>query len=614
MLKSLKSKISTVYLFLVFTIAIVGMVSVFNVYGLSKSIDGLMINNYKSINAVTNMLEAVEEQNNSILVYLYVNKQRGIDIFYNNNDIFSKWYNIEYINITEQGEREHVAKINELYNSYLKQFSNVQELRNLQGNDKALEYYDTTIVPVFTSLKQELAFLASLNEKAMYHSKELVTASAFNSMYLITMLSVIAVIGGYLISRFSINKTLKPIYSLTETMKAVTEGDLAQQAPIISQDEIGELTNEFNNMTKRLQSFEQSTLGKLLSEKNKSVAIVKSIFDPLIVLNENYKIILLNDACEKLFNINESEAVQKHFLEIIRNGDLYDFIYTASKSAHNNMNQKILNIETLNQSYYFNVVVTAIKDSTTSITGIVVLLQNITQLKQIEKTKSDFMSTISHEFKTPLTSIMIGASLLENMQIGELNNKQQNIIKTIKEEGEKLNLLLTNLLQISKLEAKKSIFSIEPVFINSVIEDTLKTFYEQSNMKNISLNYKPCDTLPKVNIDSEKVTWVVNNLISNALKFTKSGGAITIETFLKEDRMCISVADTGMGIPEEYRETIFDRFVQVKDEDNEYQGTGLGLAIAKEIVEAHGGEIWCESSPNKGSTFIFTLPILDYPV
>jgi PAS domain S-box-containing protein len=611
MLKSLKAKISTVYIFLVFTIAIVGFVSVFNLYGLSKSIDGLMVNNYKSINAVTNMLEAIEEQNNSILVYLYVNKQNGIDKFYNYNDIFSKWYNIEHINITEQGEKEHVAKINELYKSYLKQFSNVQEIRSSQGNDKALEYYNSTIVPEFTKLKQELAFLASLNEKVMFQSKDLVTASASNSMYLITILSIIAVIGGFLISRLSINKNLKPIYSLTETMKAVKEGDLAQQAPIISYDEIGELTNEFNNMTKRLQSFEQSTLGNLLSEKNKSVAIVKSIFDPLIVLNENYKIILLNDACEKLFNINESEAVQKHFLEIIKNGDLYDFIYTASKSTNNNTNQKIIKIKTLDQNYYFNVVVTAIKDSTASITGIVVLLQNITQLKQIEKTKSDFMSTVSHEFKTPLTSIMIGASLLEDAQIGKLNNKQQNIIKTIKDEGEKLNMLVTNLLQISKLEAKKAIFNIEPTFIDSIIENALATFHEQANIKDISLNYESCAALPKVNIDSEKVTWVVNNLISNALKFTKSGGVITIETFLQEDRMCISVADTGIGISEEYRETIFDRFVQVKDEDTEYQGTGLGLAISKEIVEAHGGEIWCESIQNEGSTFIFTLPVVE---
>jgi PAS domain S-box-containing protein len=611
MLKSLKAKISTVYIFLVFTIAIVGFVSVFNLYGLSKSIDGLLVNNYKSINAVTNMLEAIEEQNNSILVYLYVNKQNGIDKFYNYNDIFSKWYTIEYINITEQGEKEHVAKINELYKSYLKQFSNVQEIRSSQGNDKALEYYNSTIVPEFTNLKQELAFLASLNEKVMFQSKDLVTASASNSMYLITILSIIAVIGGFLISRLSINKNLKPIYSLTETMKAVKEGDLAQQAPIISHDEIGELTNEFNNMTKRLQSFEQSTLGNLLSEKNKSVAIVKSIFDPLIVLNENYKIILLNDACEKLFNINESEAVQKHFLEIIKNGDLYDFIYTASKSTDNNTNQKIIKIKTLDHNYYFNVVVTAIKDSTASITGIVVLLQNITQLKQIEKTKSDFMSTVSHEFKTPLTSIMIGASLLEDVQIGKLNNKQQNIIKTIKDEGEKLNMLVTNLLQISKLEAKKAIFNIEPTFIDSIIENALATFHEQANIKDISLNYESCAALPKVNIDSEKVTWVVNNLISNALKFTKPGGVITIETFLQEDRMCISVADTGIGISEEYRETIFDRFVQVKDEDTEYQGTGLGLAISKEIVEAHGGEIWCESIPNEGSTFIFTLPVVE---
>lgn len=611
MLKTLKAKISIVYIFLVFTIAIVGIVSIFNIYGLSKSINGLMVNNYKSINAVTNMVEAVEEQNSSILVYLYIDKQKGIDSFHKYNDIFNRWYNIEYNNITETGEKEHVSRINELYHRYFRLFSDIQEIRNTEGVDKALEYYNSAIIPVFNSLKQELVLLSSLNEKAMFRNKETVIASASKSMYLITILSAISVIGGFIISKFSINKSLKPVYSLTETMKAVKEGDLAQQAPIISEDEIGELTKEFNNMTKRLQKFEKSTMGKLLTEKNKSIAIVKSILDPLIVLDENYKIILLNKACEKLFNIKEEDAIDKYFLETIRNGDLYDFIYTASKNYDKYGNQKIIKIKTSENTYYFNTVVTTIKDSGANITGIVVLMQNITQLKQLEKTKSTFISTISHEFKTPLTSIMIGASLLEDMQIGNLNPKQQDIIKTIKEEGEKLNLLVTNLLQISKLESKKAVFNMDPASINNVIEEALKTFYEQANIKNISLNYIPNNNLPKVNIDSEKVTWVLNNLISNALKFTKNGGSITIKAFLEDDKMCVSVSDTGIGIPAEYREKIFDRFIQVKDADSELQGTGLGLAIAKEIIEAHGGEIWCESELGQGSTFTFTLPLVD---
>jgi PAS domain S-box-containing protein len=611
MLRSLKAKISTVYLCLVFTIAIVGGVSAFNIYELTKSIDGLMVNNYKSINAITNMHAAVEEQNNSFLFYLYIDRQKGIENFYNGNEVFTKWYNIEQINITEQGEKEHVANIDTLYRNYLKYFSTIQEIRNSQGSDKALEYYHNEVIPVFTSLKEELALLAALNEVAMFSSKELVTRSALSSMYFIIIMSLIAVAGGFIISRFSINRNLKPIYSLTETMKAVKEGDLAQQAPIISEDEIGELTNEFNNMTKRLHSFEQSTLGKLLTEKNKSVAIVKSILDPLIVLDENFKIILLNDACEFLFNIKESEAVHKYFLESIRNGDLYDFVYTASKSPDNNMNQKIMNIETFDESYYFNVVVTTIKDNAASITGIVVLLQNITKLKQIEKTKSDFMSAVSHEFKTPLTSIMIGASILEDMEIGELNGKQQEVIKTIKEEGEKLNLLVSNLLQIAKLETKKAIISAKPVLIEDVIEKSLSTFYEQANINNISIIYESSHTSVEVSIDQEKVMWVINNLVSNALKFTKPGGSVTISEFIQEDKICVSVADTGIGIPSEYREKIFERFFQIKDENDEYQGTGLGLAIAKEIVEAHGGEIWCESTAGEGSTFIFTLPLAE---
>lgn len=609
MFKTIKSKITIVYQVLIYTIAIVGLASIINIYSISKSIEGLMVNNYKSINAVTNMMEAIEEEKNGVFMYLYTDREEGINKFHHYNTIFNNWYTVEYNNITETGEFEHVKILKEKIEKISLGFSHLQDILNTEGLVKAVNYYESTLSPQFNDISEELKKISTLNENAMFHSKTKVTKDAENSMYIIIILSSISAVGGYIISRYSTNKTLKPIYSLTETIKAVKEGALVQEAPILSQDEIADLTKEFNNMTKRLQSFEQSTMGKLFSEKNKSMAIVKSIGDPLIVLDNNYKIHLLNNACEKVFDIKETKAIDKYFLECIPNGDLFDFIYNSTNSKESGLNQKIIFLDVKGDPYYFNVIVTVIKDMEASINGIVVLLQNVTQLKQIEKIKSDFISTISHEFKTPLTSIMMGASLIQSERIGGLNPKQKDIVQTIKEDSDQLNLLVTNLLQISKIESKKAVFNMVQCSINKLIENSIKLFQDKAKSKGVILNYNLNINLPKVMADEEKVPWVINNLISNALKFTNYGDSITIEAFVAEGKMCVSVIDTGIGISQEYQSKIFDKFMQIKGTDSEVRGTGLGLAISKEIVEALGGEIWCNSSLGSGSTFTFTLPL-----
>ncbi|AWI05700.1 ATP-binding protein [Clostridium drakei] len=610
MIKTLKGKISVVYICLVLMIAIVGFTSVLSFHIISKSIDGLMVNNYKSINAVNNMIEVIDVQNMDMLNYLN-NEQIGIDSFYKNGDEFYKWYNIEANNITESGEKNYVTKIKGDYTKYMVLFSKLQAIKNRQGTDKAFDFYNKQIITLYNNLKSELKGLSSLNEKAMFGGKDKVTNDTIVIMYIILGLSSAAVIGGFFISTFFINKFLKPIYTLTEGIKSVKEGELHKEISVASSDEIGLLSREFNNMTKRLQQFEYSNKGKLLKEKNKSIAIVKSISDPLIVLDTDYKMILLNNACEDIFGIKEEDVLNKHFLEGIRNGELYEYISSVYKEDNEKRSEKIMNIKVNGNDYYFNIISTAIQDRDSKAYGIVVLLQNVTKLKQLEKVKTDFMGTISHELKTPLTSIMMGLSLITDKKIGVLNEKQETIVDTMKDDGERLSSLITELLQLSKIESDKAVFTMEQCSIIGVIENCIKRFNDQALSKEVNLYYEGNEEFPKVTIDAEKISWTLNNLVSNALKYVNAGDEISIKAGVKDKKMYISVEDTGVGIPDEYQKIIFDKFVQVKDGNLEMRSSGLGLAIAKEIVEAHGGEIWCESILDIGSKFTFTLPIYD---
>ncbi|MCT8975236.1 ATP-binding protein [Clostridium sp. CX1] len=609
MIKTLKGKFLIVYLFLVFTIAVVGIASIANIYSLERSIQGLMTDNYKSIDAASYMLEALEGQNSAALTYMNINKNQGIANFYNHSNNFYRWYHVEKSNLTEVGEKQLVREIENSYVQYLALFSQLQERAVKNNTDETINFYNNKMYPQYSELKKLIRGVSNLNEEAMFNSKERVIKDSEQSMYIISILLVLFVLLGFAVAWLSLNKFLSPLYALRDNMRVLKEGELDKQTEIVSEDEVGELSKEFNDMTKRLLQFEQSTLGKLLAEKNKSLAIVKSISDPILVMDTDYKIVLINDAFEQLFNLSEENILNKYFLEVVRNGELYDYIKNTYNSDEKEVQQKIFYFSYNHKDYYYNVLVTKLMEVDNKRYGLVVLFQNVTELKEIEKLKGDFIATISHEFKTPLTSIMMGASLICDEIAGNVNKKQKEIISTINEESEKLLKLVNNLLHLSKLESSKSIFKLEAYSIEVIIENSIKGFVNQAYDRNISLHYNSIDSVSKVKVDFEKTTWVLNNLISNALKFTHRGDKIIISSFIKQNKMCVSVKDTGEGIPENYVEKIFEKFVQVKGKED--RGTGLGLAIAKEIVEAQGGEIWCESTFGEGSTFTFTIQLYE---
>jgi PAS domain S-box-containing protein len=406
---------------------------------------------------------------------------------------------------------------------------------------------------------------------------------------------------------YLMNRFFNPINQLTETMKLVKAGELNRQAPVVYQDEIGELATEFNRMTQRLSQFEQSTVGTLMAEKNRTLTIVRSISDPLIVLDRNFRIMLVNEAGEAFFEVEEIKAVNRHFLEVFREGELFNHISGISESGEESR-QKVMALHSREKEFYFNVIVKVVKDNEAAVHSIVVLFQNITQLKEVERMKTNFLATVSHEFKTPLTSMMMGLSLLNEGKIGELNDNQQKAVAAIQEDSETLLCLVNDLLEITRMEAGTSLLKFQPCSIVPLIDSVVKRFLEQAHLKAVNLYWDAPDELPKVYADPEKILWVLNNLIGNALKYTNAGDEIAVAARVEYDKMCITVKDTGAGIPSDYLDKLFDRFIQVKGYDLEVRGTGLGLAIAKEIVEAHGGEIWCESELDAGSTFTFTLP------
>jgi PAS domain S-box-containing protein len=588
---------------------VVASVSVYNLYSMNKAIDGLIAENYRSIISAKNMMDAIERQDSYELLFIQVENETGVKEFYDNQIQFVTWLTKSRDNITENSEKNVIEDITNNYNKYTGNFLKLLEIKNRKGKADAVKYYTEEIYPTFLTIKKSCEELVIINETAMFNSKSKATVTSRNQTYATTILSICAIIIGLAFATYFTRKTVKPIHMLINGIKSIKEGNLNQEIEVSTKDEIGELALEFNNMTKRLSIYEKSNVNNIILERNKSLAIVKSIEDPIIVTDNDYRIILVNKSAEKVFNINESNALGRHFLESINNNDIFNKVKGSMNKNNDEEKDRIITINQNDKVHYYIIGVTSILSNDNEISGTVTVLQDITGLKEIEQMKSDFVATVSHELRTPLTSIIMGTELLLDNTAGELNLEQREVVNAVDEESKQLVALVNDLLDLSKIESGKIQMHYENISIDNIIKTVVKSMNEIAEARGIKiLSCVPCD-IPDINADYNRLVSVITNLVTNALKFTVQGDKIKITAELEGEFVKVCVSDTGIGIPKEYHNKIFDKFTQVQQSSYNVGGTGLGLAIAKEFVIKHGGEIWVESEQGEGSKFIFTLPL-----
>lgn len=252
------------------------------------------------------------------------------------------------------------------------------------------------------------------------------------------------------------------------------------------------------------------------------------------------------------------------------------------------------------------------RGKTGSLLGVVLLLRDVTRLTELDRLKSEFVMIVSHELRTPLTSIGMSIKLLLEKAMVKLNEKEQQLLSAADEDLQRLKTLVNNLLDLSKIEAGKMEMEFESVSVLTLCENVTKFLKNQVDSKGVDLTLTLPSNLPKVRADANKITWVLTNLLSNSLRYTDRGGQIRLSAEQLGPYVHLSVSDNGAGIPYEEQSKIFDKFVQIKSEKT-LGGSGLGLTICKEIVHAHGGTIWVDSTPGKGSTFTFTFLALNEP-
>ncbi len=338
--------------------------------------------------------------------------------------------------------------------------------------------------------------------------------------------------------------------------------------------------------------------------------VLDHISDALLITDENHRITWLNRHSEEIFGIARDEALGRPPAEVTGIQQLSSLLedLPERRGSRDPLFEKVeVKVRFNGRRYYFKVAVSPVKNASGA-AGALVQLTDITKFYEMERFKDDYISIISHEFRTPLTSIVLGVEMLREGMLGELNPRGREIFSAIGDDCSRLTKLVDNLLELSRIESGTIYIQAEPVDAADLVREAVRPMQIQAEKKGITLSANLPPALPSIAVDFSKAVWVLTNLIGNALRYTEAGGSITVKVEAGKRRLYFSVSDTGCGIPPEYQEQIFQKFIQVRGPSKKKGGAGLGLAIAREIVTAHDGEIWVESEVGKGSIFTFTFP------
>ncbi|PXV61923.1 HAMP domain-containing sensor histidine kinase [Halanaerobium congolense] len=600
-IKTLKGKI--LLGFAVMILILTGVVgwSIYNFESLSNAINDILVENYRSIKASDSMVESIERQDSALLLLLRSTEEQGQEIFRRNEKEFYSWLARAEDNITIKGEGAILEKINEKYFGFV---SNFDQFYNAE-EDQRWEIYNQQLLPRFNEIKNDIRELREINRQAMVEAQRSANSRANQAIIYTIGLALLVIVFSLIFAFYLTKQILRPIKELEKGIKKVADRNFQQQVEVASEDEIGVLADEFNEMIAKLQEYEKLNVKKLLMEKEKSEAVVNNLSSPLIVTDQDHKIVLINETAKKLFSINK-DVIDTHFLEVIQAEEIFEYIKNPEAKE-----KKTFKLKKDDKERHYRISTRRVIDEDEEYQFTVTLLEDITRLKEIDSMKSEFVSTVSHEFRTPLTSMNMGLNMVINEDTGELNEEQRELLEAAYEDVERLTELVSDLLDLSKIESGRIEMEFDKVDINDIIEKTLNPFYKQAEEKGIALKFKQSEDNVFAYADPSKISWVISNLVGNALRYADEG-KIEVDAEIKGRRVLVSVADNGPGIPREYQSKIFDKFVRAGNDKDEKSGTGLGLAISKEIITAHNGRIWVDSEEGEGSTFSFYIPRFGY--
>jgi NtrC-family two-component system sensor histidine kinase KinB len=583
-------------------------------YYLGGRIDAILRDNYDSIIAMEILNEAVERIDSAFQFALADQEAKARQQSKENWPAYEKGLALERDNITLPGEQELVDRLTDLTARYRKQGEGFfKELPHSEAR-KRLYFAPGGLLDTFTEIKTVSGDILRINQENMEHESDGAKRMAREALVGFGIASAIVVVLALFIA-WPVRAILQPIKAVTQSATAIGAGNLDQVVPVTSDDELGKLAGAFNAMARQLREYRQSSYSRLLRAQRTSQATIDSFPDPVLVVDSEGLVEMANPAARRLLGVGFEKADQRSAVpwqppEAIRQP--LQHALREQRSFLPKGFDKAIALRVDGEEHSMLPHILPISDPYGNTLGAAVLLQDVTRFQLLDRVKSDLVATVSHELKTPLTSIRLALHLLLEEAVGPLTPKQTELLLDARENAERLLAQVNNLLDLTRLEEGGEQLTLKPETPNDLLEAAADAVRPRAADKNIVLKLEPMPVLPLVAVDVARFRHVLANLLENALTYTERGGKITLSAKASDDKVVFTVADTGIGIPPEYQPYVFNKFFRVPGQSEE-GGTGLGLALAREILAAHGGSIQCRSEVGAGSIFEISLPVWKAP-
>lgn len=569
----IKSKLTLGVGLLFLLIILLSAVGTKYIYDLKSDSENILVANYNSLEYCGNMLSALEESTE--------------------NSVAKFEHNLgnQESNITEIGEKETTNEIRQNFTLFLQ--------NKLDSSAKLI-------------IRKEIYQLMEMNMQAIQRKSNVAKSTAQKAVFWIAITGTLCFLIAFILLINLPSNIANPIKELTESIKQIAAENYSERVHFVSHSEFGQLAKSFNTMAEKLEEYNNSNLAKLMLEKKRIEALINNMHDPVLGLDEEQKIIFVNEEAIKISGLKQDELLGKSALKLALKNDLIRSLIRDISNQETIQESKNtpLKIFSNNKECYFekevvHIHVTPTGEQTPTLVGHVIILQNVTDYKELDFAKTNFIATVSHEFKTPIASIKLSLQLLENEQVGQLNEEQKNLIESIKDDAHRLLKITSELLNLTQLESGNIQLSILPSDPKEILHYAINATKTQAEQKKIQFNIDCSSEIPAIQADNEKTTWVLINIISNAIRYSHENSTIFIALKAQLSTVSFIIRDIGQGIAAQYKDKIFDRYFRVPG--NMKEGTGLGLAISKEFIEAQGGQITVESELGEGSTFSIIL-------
>jgi len=569
---SIKTKVALGVVFLFSVILIFGGLGLYDVRALSNDSKNILTDNYESLEYTKHIIENCDS--------LKLDSTKAFQLIEKN-------IRLQEDNVTESGERDLTHELRIAF----------EKLKNTGINDSI----------ILTLRRISLAIQGS-NMRAIIKKNELTQNTARTaSTYLIVIVTLCTLCAFTFIVNFP-GYVANPIIQLTASIKSIAGKNYEERLHFDRKDEFEELAIAFNGMAEKLDEYEHSNLAKVIFEKKRIETIINRMTDPVIGLDENNKVVFANEQALSLLNLKSKDVLDRYAPDVAVNNDLFRNLIRQDEK--NNEIPALIKAVMVGKENYFSkesipIIYSPTGEKNVVKIGQVILLKNVTSYKELDLAKTNFIATISHELKTPIASLQMCSKLLQDTRIGALNEEQQNIVETLNEEVTRLSKITNELLDLSQVETgniKLDLRSADPGVIVSRASEAVRF---QAESKHVEIETQIRTTGVSLFADADKTTWVMVNLLTNAIRYSPENGKVIVKCYFENDRINFSVEDRGPGIATKYLVRIFEKFFQVPGTPT---GTGLGLAISKEFIEAQGGKIHVASEIGTGSKFSFDLP------